>query len=147
MTRSEFPGSSPSISSDDLEQESGTLIPRNTLRLRRLSPLPDYLKHRDGVPSVGFLSVAEAVAGDFEAAAIQIEAMGPALVGAASKCEAITADVHKAIASIHETATGYRDCAREILFRIEECATLSGQLRSTCEKMRNKVADGPEREE
>jgi hypothetical protein len=109
--------------------------------------MPDYLKHRDGVPAVGFLSAAEAVAGDFEAAAIQIEALGPALVGAASRCEAITADLHKAISSMHETATAYRDDARKIMFRIEECAVLTGRLRSTCEKMRNKVANGPTQDE
>jgi hypothetical protein len=83
MTRSESLDGAPAISADDLEQEIGTLVPRNTPNVAptRLAPMPDYVKHREGVPPVGFLS-AEGVARDFEAAAKEIEAMGSALVGA-----------------------------------------------------------------
>src|SRR4051794_34778321 len=117
---SEFVDGAPSISADDLEQQIGTLIPRNTLKLdpTRFAPMPDYFAHQEGVSRVGALS-AEAVARDFEAAAKEIEAMGPALVGAASKCEAMTANVHRAIAFMHETATAYREEANKIVARIE----------------------------
>lgn len=104
-------------------------------------PLPDYVEHREGVSRVGALS-AEAVVRDYEAAAKEIEAMGAELIGAAKKCEAMTADVHSAIAYMRDTATAYREEAKKIFKRIEECALFTEDVRKTCETVKRKMMEG-----
>jgi hypothetical protein len=103
-------------------------------------PLPDYVEHREGVSRVGALS-AEAVVRDYEAAAKEIEAMGAELVGAAKKCEAMTADVHNAIAFMRDTASAYREEAKKIFKRIEECALFTEDVRKTCETVKRKMME------
>lgn len=103
-------------------------------------PMPDYVEHQDGVPRVGALS-AEAVVRDYEAAAKEIEAMGAEMIDAARKCEAMTAEVHLAIAYMHETAAAYREDAKRIFKRIEDCSFLTEQVRKTCEALKEKIAD------
>ena len=104
-------------------------------------PLPDYVEHREGVSRVGALS-AEAVVRDYEAAAKEIEAMGAELVGAAKKCEAMTADVHNAIAFMRDTAAAYREEAKKIFKRIEECALFTEDVRKTCETVKRRMMEG-----
>ena len=104
-------------------------------------PLPDYVEHREGVSRVGALS-AEAVVRDYEAAAKEIEAMGAELIGAAKKCEAMTADVHNAIAFMRDTAAAYREEAKKIFKRIEECALFTEDVRKTCETVKRKMMEG-----
>jgi hypothetical protein len=101
-------------------------------------PMPDYVEHQDGVPRVGALT-AEAVVRDYEAAAKEIESMGAELVEAARKCEAMTAEVHSAIAYVRDTAAAYRADAKKIFKRIEDCALLTEQVRQTCESMKQKI--------
>ena len=100
--------------------------------------MPDYVVHQNGVPRVGALT-AEAVVRDYEAAAKEIEAMGAELVDAARKCEAMTAEVHSAIAYVRDTAAAYRVEAKKIFKRIEDCALLTEQVRKTCESMKQKI--------
>jgi hypothetical protein len=135
----------PSISTDKLEREIGKIIPRrNTPNVRpmQIGPMPDYVEHREGVSQVGSLS-AEAVVREYEAAAKEMEAMGADLIGAAQRCEAMTAEVHRAIAFVQETATAYREDAKKMFTRIEECALLSEHVRKTCEEMRKRIAGEP----
>ena len=98
-------------------------------------PLPDYVEHREGVSRVGQLT-AEAVLRDYEAAAKEIEAMGNELISAAKKCEAMTAEVHTAIAFTRDTAASYREEAKKIFKRIEECALFTEDVRKTCETVK-----------
>ncbi|AHY50919.1 MULTISPECIES: hypothetical protein [Bradyrhizobium] len=102
--------------------------------------LPDYVEHTEGVTRVGALS-AEAVIRDYESAAKEIEAMGAELIDAARKCEALTAQVHDAIAFMRETAAGYRDEGRKIFKRIEECALFTEDVRKTCEEVKRRMKD------
>ncbi|WP_024512217.1 hypothetical protein [Bradyrhizobium sp. ARR65] len=104
--------------------------------------LPDYVEHQDGVPRVGALS-AEAVVRDYEAAAKEIEAMGAELIDAAKKCEAMTAEVHNAIAYMRDTAAAYREEAKKIFKRIEDCALFTEDVRKTCEQVKRRMMDGP----
>ena len=141
----DFSDSAPSLSPDKLEQEISRLIPRgNTPNPRQvqIAPMPDYVEHREGVSRAGWLS-AEAVVREYEAAAKEMEAMGAELLEAARKCEAMTAEVHKTMAFVKDTATAYREDAKKMFTRIEECALLSEQVRKTCEEMRNKIAGVP----
>jgi hypothetical protein len=103
-------------------------------------PLPDYVEHREGVSRVGALT-AEAVVRDYEAAAKEIEAMGAELVSAAKKCEAMTADVHNAIAFMRDTAAAYREEAKKIFKRIEECALFTEDVRKTCETVKRRMVE------
>src|SRR5271169_555144 len=104
-------------------------------------PLPDYVEHREGVSRVGALT-AEAVVRDYEAAAKEIEAMGAELVSAAKKCEAMTADVHNTIAFMRDTAAAYREEAKRIFKRIEECALFTEDVRKTCETVKRRMMEG-----
>ena len=79
--------------------------------------MPDYVEHREGVPRVGALT-AEAVVRDYEAAAT------------------MTADVHNAIAFMRDAAAAYREEAKKIFKRIEECAQFTEDVRKTCETVK-----------
>jgi hypothetical protein len=104
-------------------------------------PMPDYVEHREGVSRVGALS-AEAVVRDYEAAAKEIEAMGAELISAAKKCEEMTAEVHNAIAFMRDTAAAYREEAKKIFKRIEECAIFTEDVRKTCETVKRRMMEG-----
>jgi uncharacterized protein YukE len=105
------------------------------------SAMPEYVEHQDGVPRAGALS-AEAVVRDYEAAAKEIEAMGAELIGAAKKCEAMTAEVHTAIAYMRDTAAAYREEAKKIFKRIEDCALFTEDVRKTCEHVKRRMIEG-----
>ena len=104
-------------------------------------PLPDYVEHREGVSRVGQLT-AEAVVRDYEAAAKEIEAMGAELIGAAKKCETMTVEVHNAIAYLRDTAIAYREEAKKIFKRIENCAMFTEDVRKTCETIKRRMMEG-----
>src|SRR5437764_8621783 len=104
-------------------------------------PMTDYVEHEVGVTRVGALT-AEAVVRDYETAAREIEAMGAELISAAKKCEAMTAEVHNAIAFMRDTAASYREEAKKIFKRIEECAIFTEQVRKTCETVKLKMIEG-----
>jgi hypothetical protein len=103
--------------------------------------LPEYVEHIDGVSRVGALS-AEAVVRDYESAAKEIEAMGAELIEAAKRCEAMTIQVHDAIAYMRETAAAYREEAKNIFKRIEDCALFTQDVRKTCEEVKRRMMEG-----
>ena len=111
------------------------------IRATSSGPMPDYVEHEEGVTRVGALT-AEAVVRDYEAAAREIEAMGAELISAAKKCEAMTAEVHNAIAFMRDTAASYREEAKKIFKRIEECAIFTEHVRKTCETVELKMIEG-----
>lgn len=126
----------------EMEREIAEVIPHRTIRqVPPPKPMPDYVNHLDGVTRVGALS-AEAVARDYETAAQEIEAMGNELVEAARKCEEMTADVHKAISFMRETATAYRDEAKRLFTRIETCALMTEEVRNTCQALKERIIEG-----
>ena len=54
----------------------------------------------------------------------------------------MTADVHSAIAYMRDTATAYREEAKKIFKRIEECALFTEDVRKTCETVKRKMMEG-----
>ena len=102
--------------------------------------LPDYVEHQQGVTRAGALS-AEALVRDYEIAAREMESMGAELIDAAQKCEAMTAEVHNAIAYMRDTAAAYREDAKKIFERIEHCALLTQYVRKTCEAVKRRTAE------
>jgi hypothetical protein len=113
------------------------LMPINSAPVQS-DPMPDYVERQDGVPRVGALS-AEAMVRDHESAAKEIEAMGAELISAAKKCEAMTSEVHNAIAYMREIAAGYREEAKKIFKRIEDCALFTEDVRKTCETLKRRI--------
>src|SRR6201988_868703 len=103
--------------------------------------LPEYVEHQQGVSRAGALS-AEAVVRDYETAAREIESMGAELIDAAKKCEAMTTEVHDAIAFMRDTAAAYREEAKKIFKRIEDCAIFTEHVRKTCETVKLKMIEG-----
>jgi len=103
--------------------------------------LPNYVEYQPGVSRAGALS-AEAVVRDYEAAAKEIESMGAELIEAAKNCEAMTADVHDAIAFMRDTAAAYRDEGKKIFKRIQECALFTDDVRKSCGEVKRKILEG-----
>jgi hypothetical protein len=123
---------------NQLEADVAAILPSIRAPAFQLQPMPDYVAHQEGVSRVGALS-AEAVVRDYEAAAKEIEAMGAELISAAKKCEAMTEQVNGAIAYMQETAKAYREEAKKIFQRIEDCSMLTEDVRKTCEALRQKI--------
>ena len=65
--------------------------------------------------------------------------MGAELISAAKKCEAMTAEVHNATAYMREIAAAYREEAKKIFTRIEDCALLTEHVRRTCEAVKRRI--------
>jgi hypothetical protein len=128
---------------DQLERELNNMVgpplPRGTVQ--PLSPMPDYVEHRNGVNEVGKLS-AEAVVREYEAAVKEIEALGTELQEAAKKCEAMVAGVHNVVAEIKELAAGYRDQGKRYFLQIEAVSLMTTEVRDTCETLKKKIAAG-----
>jgi len=103
--------------------------------------LPEYVEHQQGVSRAGALS-AEAVVRDYETAAREIESMGAELIDAAKKCEAMTTEVHDAIAFMRDTAAAYREEAKKIFKRIEDCALFTQDVRKTCGEVKRRMVEG-----
>src|SRR6516162_5933077 len=101
----------------------------------------DYVDHQPGVSRAGALN-AEAVVRDYETAAREIESMGAELIDAAKKCEAMTTEVHDAIAFMRDTAAAYREEAKKVFKRIEDCALFTQDVRKTCEEVKRRMVEG-----
>ena len=103
--------------------------------------LPDYVEYQPGVSRAGALS-AEAVVRDYETAVREIESMGAELIDAAKKCEAMTTEVHDAIALMRDTAAAYREEAKKVFKRIEDGALFTQDVRKTCEEVKRRMVEG-----
>jgi hypothetical protein len=126
------------IDLDQLEADVAGAFPLPKAPSYRLQPMPDYVAHQEGVPRVGALS-AEAVVRDYETAAKEIEAMGAELISAAKKCEEMTTQVHSAFAYMQDTAKAYREEAKKIFQRIEECSKLTQEVYRICETLKHRI--------
>ncbi|WGS17587.1 MULTISPECIES: hypothetical protein [unclassified Bradyrhizobium] len=125
---------------EQMDGEINTVSPhRPRSNIRPLSPMPDYVEHRNGVNEVGKLS-AEAVVREYEAAVKEIEALGTELQLAAKKCETMVAGVHDVIAEIKEFAAGYRDQGKRFFLQIEAVSLMTTEVRNTCEVLKKKIA-------
>jgi len=101
--------------------------------------MPDYVEHREGATEIGKLS-AEAVVGEYEAAAKEIEAMGAELIERVKQCEAMTRDALAVTEEMKETAMRYRTEAKRIFLQIEDCSLMTAEVRKTCTQLKEKIA-------
>ena len=54
----------------------------------------------------------------------------------------MTAEVHSAIGYMRDTAAAYREEAKKIFKRIEDCALFTEDVRKTCENVKLKMIEG-----
>ena|ERR1700712_4097136 len=84
--------------------------------------MPDHVEQRDGITRIGQLS-AEAIVREYEAAAREIEAMGA-----------------EVLEGVNETAARYREEAKRIFLEIQNCSSVTTEVRKLCVEMKNKIA-------
>lgn len=101
--------------------------------------MPDYVEHRKGVTEIGKLS-AQAIVGEYEAAAKDIEAMGSDLLERVKQCEAMTRDAMAVTEEMKETAARYREEAKRVFTQIENCSLVTAEVRKACTEMMKKIA-------
>ena len=101
--------------------------------------MPDYLEHREGTTEIGRLS-AEAIAGEYEIAAKDIEGTGAELIERVKHCETMARDALAVIKEFKEIAARYREDARRVFVEIENCSLMMAEVRNTCTELREKIA-------
>jgi predicted nucleic acid-binding Zn-ribbon protein len=101
--------------------------------------MPDYVEHRDGATEIGKLS-AEALVGEYEAAAKDIETMGAELIERVKQCEAMTRSAFAVTEEMKETAARYREEAKRVFVEIENCSLVTAEVRKTCNELIEKIA-------
>ena len=104
--------------------------------------MPEYVQHREGATEVGKLS-AEAIVGEYEAAAKEIEAMGAELIERVRQCETMARDALAVTKEMKDTAARYREHAKRVFLQIEECSLMTAEVRKTCTELKEKIAAPP----
>ena len=108
----------------------------------RSNAMPYYVEHREGATEIGKLS-AEAIVGEYETAAKEIEGMGAQLIECIKRCEAMTKDAFLVIEEMKETAARYREEAKRVFLQIENCMLMTAEVRKTCIEFKEKIAVTP----
>jgi hypothetical protein len=127
-----------------LRSESATSERRASHSSSSMTAVPDvamldFVEHREGVPEIGKLS-AEAVVGEYEATAKEIESMGADLIECVKKYEAMASDALAVTEKLGEVAAGYRAEAKRVFEHIENCSLLVAQAHQVCVEMKDKIA-------
>jgi hypothetical protein len=128
----------------DLEREIVAQVRRNSPASVRAPSLamPDYVEHREGATEIGRLT-AEAIVGEYETAAKEIEGMGAQLIDCVKQCEAMARDALLVIEEMKETAARYREEAKRVFVQIENCTLMTAEVRKTCTELKEKIAVPP----
>jgi hypothetical protein len=104
--------------------------------------MPEYVEHRAGATEIGRLS-AEAVVGEYEAAAKEIESIGAELVERVKQCEAMMGEALGVTGELKEVAERYRKEAKRVFDQIESCSLMVAEARKTCTDLRDRIAASP----
>jgi len=105
-------------------------------------PMPKYVQHREGATEIGKLT-AEALVGEYETAAREIEGMGAQLIDCIKRCEAMTRDAFFVVEEMKATAARYREEAKRVFLQIENCTLITAEVRKICIEMKEKIAVPP----
>jgi len=105
-------------------------------------PMPKYVQHREGATDIGKLT-AEALVGEYETAAREIEGMGAQLIDSVKRCEAMTRDAFFVVEEMKATAARYREEAKRVFLQIENCTLITAEVRKICIEMKEKIAVRP----
>jgi len=112
-----------------------------TAQVPRLA-IPEYVQHREGATEIGKLS-AEAILGEYEAAAKDIEAMGAELIERVKQCESMAQDAIAVTKEMKDTAARYREHAKRVFLQIEACSLVTAEVRKTCTELKERIAAPP----
>lgn len=104
--------------------------------------MPEYVEHRDGATEIGRLS-AEAVVGEYEATAKEIESIGTELVERVKQCEAMMSEALGVTDELREVAERYRREAKRVFEQIESCSLMVAEARKTCTDLKDRIAASP----
>ena len=105
----------------------------------RSNAMPHYVEHREGATEIGKLT-AEAIVGEYETAARDIEGMGAQLIDCVKHCEEMTRDAFLVIEEMKATAARYREEAKRVFVQIENCTLMTAEVRKTCIEFKEKIA-------
>ena len=119
-------------------------------------PLPDYVEHREEVSDVGRLS-AQAVAAEYESAAVDIEKLAQGLIEMAAKCnedtamvvkhnEMVRAKMDEQVTACMAAAQLYRDEAKAAFDKIQTKSLLIDDARRTLQAMLERIKSGQPKE-
>ena len=103
--------------------------------------MPKYVEHREGATEIGKLT-AEAIVGEYETAAREIEGMGSQLIDCVKRCEALTWGCLFVIEEMKETAARYREEAKRVFLQIENCMLMTAEVR-ICSGIQRKRSPSP----
>jgi hypothetical protein len=139
---------------DELHNGHATRMLRRVEPFALVSPapeesLPNYVEHRDGVTEIGKLS-AEAIVGEYEAAAEAIESLAIELVEQVRLREAMCRQSLSVIGVLKEAAGRHREEAKRIFLHIESCSQIAAEVRRVCAELTSKLpipalADKPQK--
>ena len=115
-------------------------------------PMPDYVEHREEVSEVGKLS-AQAVAAEYESAAVDIEKLAQGLIEMAAKCnedtemvikhnKMVRAKIEEQVTACMAAAQLYRDEAKMAFDKIQTQSLLIDDARRTLQAMRERIQSG-----
>ena len=104
----------------------------------RIMPLPSYVEHQDGASQLGRLS-AEAVVREYEATALNVEAMGSELKELAESAVAMVAGLETFLKEVNETAEMVRQEGRRVFLHIQNCSQMAADARKACDDVKAKL--------
>lgn len=119
-------------------------------------PIPDYVEHHAQVSDVGRLS-AQAVAAEYESAAVDIEALAQGLIEMAAKCnedtdmvikhnQMVRSKIEQQVSACMAAAQLYRDEAKAAFDKIQTQSLLIDDARRTLQDMLERIQSGQPKE-
>lgn len=140
---------------DQIENDLGELTRERRTPPPNL-PLPSYVEHHEEVSDVGRLS-AQAVATEYEGAAVDIEGLAQGLIEMAAKCnedtkmviqhnELVRAQIEEQVTACMAAAQIYRDEAKAASDKIQTQSLLIDEARQTLQATLKRIQSGQPKE-
>ena len=113
-----------------------TTVPQLNFRSTEDTPIP---KFSPVIDSPMIASAANDVAMQYEAAALEVEAMGVELKDAAQRAVDMAAKISEALQYVADTAAAYRSEAKLIFERIESVSEMATVVTRTCTELKKRM--------
>jgi hypothetical protein len=128
---------------DELHNGPSTRMLRSIEPFALISPasgesLPNYVEHRDGVTEIGKLS-AEAIVGEYEAAAKAIESVAIKLAEQVRLRDVMCRQSLSVIGELKETAARHREEAKRIFMHVKSCSQIVAEIGRVCAELKSKL--------
>ena len=133
---------------EEVEHLMRTVV-HETVVPNRLPPLPEYVKHADGIDDVGRLT-SEALTMSYESSAKRLEDMGASLLDEmkqcqqtalrmVKECENIMKETEDAVEQCKAAAQVYREQAKSVFEQIQQRSMIADKTRKTCSTMIDEI--------